>query len=456
MDSPDVSRPVAVVILAAGEGTRMKSDRPKVLHPVAGFPMLAHVMAAAGALSPERLVVVAGRGRNEVEAAARAVRPEAQVVEQRERLGTAHAVAQAREALAGFEGDVFVLYGDTPLVRPESLARMSGARTRGAALAVLGFEAADPTSYGRLILDEAGALRAIVEEKDADIAQRATTFCNSGVMCVEAARLWPWLDRVGNDNAKGEYYLTDLVALARADGARAEAVACPEAETLGVNSRAELAAAEAAFQARARAEAMAQGVTMTAPETVFLALDTRLGRDVTLGPNVVFGPGVTVEDGAEILPFCHLEGARVAAGARIGPYARLRPGAEIGAQAHVGNFVEIKNARLDAGAKANHLTYLGDAAVGAGANIGAGTITCNYDGYLKHRTEIGAGAFIGSNAALVAPVRIGQGATVGAGSVITQNVPDDALAVARGRQETREGGAKRLREKLVAQKKARG
>jgi bifunctional UDP-N-acetylglucosamine pyrophosphorylase/glucosamine-1-phosphate N-acetyltransferase len=412
-------------------------------------------MAAAGALSPQRLVVVAGRGRDQVEAAARAVRPEAQVVEQHERLGTAHAVAQAREALAGFEGDVFVLYGDTPLVRPESLARMAEARARGAALAVLGFEAADPTGYGRLILDEAGALRAIVEEKDADAAQRAVTFCNSGVMCVDAARLWGWLDRVGNDNAKGEYYLTDLVALARADGAAAEAVSCPEAETLGVNSRAELAAAEAAFQARARAEAMENGATLTAPQTVFFALDTRLGRDVTVAPNVVFGPGVTVEDGAEIRAFSHIEGARIGRGAVVGPYARLRPGAEIGENAFVGNFVEVKNATLAAGAKASHLTYLGDAEIGAGANIGAGTITCNYDGFLKHRTVIGAGAFIGSNTALVAPVSVGAGASVGAGSVVTEDVPPDALALARAPQDTRAGAAARLRRRLAALKDAK-
>ncbi len=449
VDSP---RPLAAVILAAGEGTRMKSARPKCLHPVGGFPMLAHVMAAAGALSPERVVVVTGAGGAEVAAAARALRPDAQAAEQRERLGTAHAALQAKPALEGFDGDVLILYGDTPLVRPETLARM---REASAEAVVLGFEAADPTGYGRLIVED-GVLARIVEQREATETERAVTFCNSGVMRVDARRLWAWLSRVSNDNAKGEFYLTDIIALARADGCAAAAVACPEAETLGVNSRSELAAAEASFQRRARAEAMAQGVTMTAPETVFLSLDTRLGADVTVEPNVVFAPGVTVAPGAVIRAFSHLEGAQVAAGAIVGPYARLRPGARIGEGAHIGNFVEVKNATVEAGAKANHLTYLGDAHVGARANIGAGTITCNYDGYLKHRTEIGEDAFIGSNTALVAPVSVGRGASVGAGSVVTQDVPEDALAVARGAQETRPGAAARLREKLAARKAGRG
>lgn len=446
-------RPCAAVILAAGAGTRMRSALPKALHPVGGFPLLAHVMAAAEALSPERIVIVAGHGAEAVTAAARAIRPDVEVAIQAEQLGTAHAADQARAALQGFAGDVFVLYADTPLVRPETLAAMSAARGAGAAIVALGFEAADPTGYGRLILED-GELVRIVEEKEATEAERAIRFSNSGVICAEAPAVWGWLSKVSNANAKGEYYITDLVEIARADGRRAAAVACPEAETLGVNSRAQLAQAEAAFQTRARAAAMEAGVTLTAPETVFFALDTRIAADVSIGPNVVFGPGATIETGAEIRAFSHIEGAHVGRDAIIGPFARLRPGAEIGTGAHVGNFVELKNAVLGEGAKANHLTYIGDATIGAGANIGAGTITCNYDGYQKHRTEIGAGAFIGSNTALVAPVSIGAGATIGAGSVITGDVPDDALAVTRAPQATRPLGGRRLREKLAARKAA--
>jgi len=438
------------VILAAGEGTRMRSDLPKALHKVGGFPMLAHVLAAAAALEAERQVIVIGAGGDEVAEAARRHAPALRAVEQLERRGTAHAALQARVALEGFEGDVFILYGDTPLIRPETLARMAQARADGATVVVLGFEAADPTGYGRLILGPEGDLQAIVEHKEATEAQRAVTFCNSGVMCVDAAHLWPLLAQVRDDNAKGEFYLTDLAALARDAGLTAAAIACPEAETLGVDSRADLAQAEAAFQARARAEAMEGGATLTAPETVFFAMDTRLGRDVVIGPNVVFGPGVRVDDGAEIRAFSHLEGAHVASGAMVGPFARLRTGAQIGEHALVGNFVEVKNASLGEGAKASHLTYLGDAEVGAGANIGAGTITCNFDGFLKHRTTIGADAFIGSNTALVAPVSVGIGASVGAGAVVTEDVPEDALAVARAPQETRAGGAARLRRRLGA------
>ena len=454
MSRPDA--PLAVVVLAAGEGTRMKSSLPKCLHPVGGFPMLAHVLRAAAALGPERVCVITGHGGEAVARAAAAHHPGVRTAEQAERLGTAHAVQCARAALEGFGGDVLILYGDTPLVRTETLERLLAARHGGAAVAVLGFEAADPTGYGRLILGTGGDLLAIVEHREATEAERAVRLCNSGVMAVDGARLWGLLDRVRNDNAKGEYYLTDLVALARADGLGAAAVRCAEAETLGVNSRAELAAAEAAFQARARAAALSDGVTLTAPETVWFALDTRLAHDVTIGPNVVFGPGVTVETGAEIRAFSHLEGAEVAAGAVVGPFARLRPGARIGAKAHVGNFVEVKNAVLEDGAKANHLTYLGDATVGTGANIGAGTITCNYDGFGKHRTEIGAGAFVGSNTALVAPVTVGPGALIAAGSTITRDVPADALAVARGRQENRPEHARKLREKLSATKKSAG
>lgn len=454
MTGPDRSAPsVSVVVLAAGEGTRMRSALPKCLHPVGGAPMLAHVLSAAGALGPERVCVVVGHGGAQVAAAARTLHPGAQVAEQAERRGTAHAVQAARPALEGAGGAVLVLYGDTPLVRPQTLARLR-ARLDTAAVAVLGFEAADPTGYGRLILSPDGGLEAIVEQREATPAQAAVTLCNSGVMAVRAEALWRLLDRVRPDNAKGEYYLTDLVALARAEGLAAAVERCPEAETLGVNSRADLARAEAAFQTRARAEALEAGVTLTAPDTVWFAHDTRLAPDVTVGPNVVFGPGVTVETGAEIRAFSHLEGAHVGPGAVVGPFARLRPGARLEAGAAVGNFVEVKNAVLGEGAKAGHLTYLGDAEVGAGANIGAGTITCNYDGVSKHLTRIGAGAFIGSNTALVAPVGVGAGAAVGAGSVITRDVPDDALAVTRADQVIRPEAARTWRQGLIEKKKA--
>jgi bifunctional UDP-N-acetylglucosamine pyrophosphorylase/glucosamine-1-phosphate N-acetyltransferase len=444
--------PVAVIVLAAGQGTRMNSELPKVLHPLASAPLLAHALAAARGLDPERTILVTGHGGEAVAAAARHIDPDIRIVRQEEQLGTAHAVRQAEPELAGFDGDVIVLYADTPLVRPETLQAMLDARATGAAVVVLGFEAADPGGYGRLVT-RGGALEAIVEAKEATPDELAIRFCNSGLMSADAATLVSLLAEVGNDNAKGEFYLTDIVALARARGLAAAAIACPEAETLGVNSRADLAAAEAAFQSRARAEALENGTTLTDPATVWFALDTHVGRDVTIGQNVVFGPEVTVESGVTIHAFCHLEGCHVSHGAKIGPFARLRPGAEIAEDVHIGNFVEIKNAIVEEGAKANHLTYIGDARIGAGANIGAGTITCNYDGVFKHQTDIGARAFIGSNSALVAPVRIGAGALVAAGSVITQDVPADALAVARGKQETRPGLAKRLMENLRALKK---
>jgi bifunctional UDP-N-acetylglucosamine pyrophosphorylase/glucosamine-1-phosphate N-acetyltransferase len=442
--------PAAVVILAAGGGSRMRSDLPKPLHAVAGAPLLRHALDAAAALAPARLAVVVGHGGPAVAAAARALRPDAAIVEQPVRRGTGDAVRCALDALGPITGDLLVLYADTPFVRPQTLARLLAARAAGAAAAVLGFEPAKPGGYGRLILDEDGGLDRIVEASDATPAERAVRLCNSGVMALDAARAPGWIAGLTAANAKGEYYLTDVIAAARAEGAPCAAVACDAAETLGVNDRADLAAAEAAFQTRARAAAMSAGATLVAPETVFLAFDTVLGRDVTIEPFVVFGPGVTVEDGAAIGAFSRLEGCAVRAGAHVGPYARLRPGAEIGPGAHVGNFVEVKNAAIGAGAKANHLSYVGDAEVGAGANLGAGTITCNYDGFAKHRTEIGAGAFVGSNSALVAPVRVGAGAYVGSGSVITEDVPDDALAVARGRQTTRPGLGARLRARLAA------
>lgn len=446
-------RPLACIVLAAGKGTRMKSRLPKVLHEVAGRPMVRHALDAAEALSPERIVVVVGPG---MDAVRDAVAPHPVAVQAGQR-GTADAVLAARGALDGFAGDVVVLYGDTPLVTPETLRALQGARAAAddPAVVVLGMRPDEPGAYGRLVTDGSGRLEAIVEFLDASEEQRAIGLCNAGLMAFDGARMWDLLDRIGNDNAKGEFYLTDAVALARSLGHACRVVEGPAEEVVGVNSRVELAEVERLLQARLRRRAMAEGATLVDPDTVWLAADTRLGRDVVIGPNVFFGPGVEVADGVEILPFCHLEGVRVGEGARIGPFARLRPGAEIGADSHVGNFVEVKNARLGRGAKANHLSYIGDADVGERANIGAGTITCNYDGYLKHRTGIGAGAFIGSNTALVAPVSVGAGAVVAAGSVVTADVPDDALAVARGRQRVLDGGGARLRERGKAAKAAK-
>lgn len=444
---------VSLILLAAGQGSRMQSDLPKVLHKVAGAPLLHHAMTAGQALSPAKTVVVTGHGADQVAASAREFDEEVTVVLQAEQLGTGHAVAQARDALAGTAGDAIVLYGDTPFIRPETLEAMLEARARHAVV-VLGFEAADPGRYGRLVL-EGESLARIVEYKDASEAERAITLCNSGVICAEAAVLFELVAALGNENAAGEYYLTDIVGLARARGLSAGVVVCDESETMGINTRAELARAEAAFQTRARAEALDLGITLTAPETVFFALDTVIGRDAVIGPNVVFGPRVTVESEAEIRAFCHLEGCHISRGAVIGPFARLRPGAEIGEEAHVGNFVEVKNAILGDGVKANHLTYIGDADIGDFTNIGAGTVTCNYDGVMKHRTVIGKGAFIGSDTMLVAPVRIGAGAATGSGSVITEDVPAGAMAIGRARQVTKEGLATRLFEKLRAIKAAK-
>ncbi len=423
----------AAILLAAGLGTRMRSAMPKALHPLAGRPMLRHLIASCER-EFARIIVVAGPDMPALAAAAAPHR----VAVQAERLGTAHAALQAAKLLEGFSGDVAVLYADNPLIKPETLARLRAARV-GADLVLLAMRPADPARYGRVLRDAKGEVTRIVEYADATTAERAETLCNAGVICAERGALFRWLHAVRNDNAKGEYYLTDVIGIARAEGRRVIAVEADEAELRGINSRAELAAAEAQVQAALRQAAMEGGATLQAPETVFLSHDTRLGQDVTIGPSVVFGPGVTVEDGVDIRAFSHLEGCHVKRGAVIGPFARLRPGTVIGEGAHVGNFVELKEAVLGAGAKANHLSYLGDVSIGAGANIGAGTITCNYDGVNKHRTEIGAGAFIGSDTALVAPVRIGARALVGAGSVITEDVPDDALAIARGRQMTKPG-----------------
>ena len=442
---------IALIVLAAGQGTRMNSDLPKVLHRLGGAPLVAHALRAGRALEPARVVVVAGHGAERVTRALAAHDPEAEVVLQTEQLGTGHAVAQALPALEGFEGRVVVLYGDTPFIRPETLEAMLAAE---ADVAVLGFEAADPGRYGRLVADGA-MLERIVEFKDATDEERAITLCNSGVIACDAGLLADLVAGLSNDNAAGEYYLTDIVSAARAQGRRAAVVTCPEDETLGINTRAELARAEALFQQRMRAEALENGVTLSAPDTVFFALDTHVGRDAIIGQNVVFGPGVTVESGAEILPFCHLEGCHISRGATVGPFARLRPGAELAEDVHVGNFVEVKNAILAEGVKVGHLTYLGDADIGEATNIGAGTITCNYDGVMKHRTTIGARAFIGSDTMLVAPVTVGDDALTGSGSVITEDVPAGAVALGRAKQVNKPGLAGKLFEMLRAEKARR-
>ncbi len=449
-------RKTAAIVLAAGLGTRMKSETPKVLHPLAGRPMVSMLIDTLSAVGAEPVVVVLGK---DMERVAEAVAPHPTVV-QEPRLGTAHAVLAARRELEGFAGEVLVVFGDSPLIYADTLGRMLEARRAAPAPAptpavvVLGFRPGDPTGYGRLVADDTGALEAIVEEGDATPAQRAIGLCNSGVMAIDGRRLFELLEAVGNDNAKGEYYLTDIVALAGARGLACAVVEGGAEEAMGIDSRADLAIAEVIVQQQLRARAMAGGATLIDPTTVYLGYDTTLGRDVTIGPGVVFGPGVSVGDNVEIRAFSHIEGATIAAGAIIGPFARLRPGTVIGEGARIGNFVEIKNATAEAGAKANHLSYIGDARIGAGANIGAGTITCNYDGFLKHHTDIGAGAFIGSNTALVAPLKVGDGAVIGAGSTITSDVAADALGVERAKQKTVEGWAGRYRKKKAAQKAA--
>jgi bifunctional UDP-N-acetylglucosamine pyrophosphorylase/glucosamine-1-phosphate N-acetyltransferase len=443
-------QPTAAIILAAGKGTRMNSALPKVMHRIAGRTMVSHVLANLAPLGSAPNVVVVAPGMDVV---AREVAP-MPIAVQAEQLGTGHAVGCARAALGDFAGTVLVLYGDSPFISTSTLQALVGARSGAGdpAVVVLGMRPADPAKYGRLILDPQGGLDRIVEWKEASEAERAVTLCNSGVMAIDGKVLWSLIERVDNQNAKGEYYLTDIVELARRDGRACAVVEAPEAELMGVNSRAELAIAEALYQDLRRERAMEEGATLTDPRSVFFAADTKLGRDVVIGPNVIFGPGVEIADDVEIRAFCHIEGARIGSGAVIGPFARLRPGAEIGADAHVGNFVEVKNSVLGTGAKANHLSYLGDADIGARSNIGAGTITCNYDGYLKARTVIGAEAFIGSNSALVAPVTVGDGAIVGAGSVITRDVEADAIAVARAEQVSRAGRARDFRARRQKQK----
>jgi bifunctional UDP-N-acetylglucosamine pyrophosphorylase/glucosamine-1-phosphate N-acetyltransferase len=444
---------VSVIVLAAGQGTRMNSDLPKVLHQMAAAPLLHHALATAQTLDPSRIVVVTGHGGEAVATSALGWSEAVETVLQDPQSGTAHAVAHAAPLLEGAEGEAIVLYADTPLIREETLRAMLEARSRHAVV-ILGFHAREPGRYGRL-LTKGDELLAIREFKDATPEERAVTLCNSGVVCAETATLLSLVAEVKNDNAAGEYYLTDIVELARKRGLSAGVVLCDEAETLGVNTRAQLAEAEAAFQARARAAALENGVTLTAPETVFFALDTYVGRDAVIGPNVLFGPGVTVESGAEIKGFCHLEGCHISRGATVGPFARLRPGAELAEDVHVGNFVEIKNAILDEGVKVGHLTYIGDATVGEHTNIGAGTVTCNYDGVMKHRTTIGKRAFIGSDTMLVAPVTVGDGALTASGSVITEDVPAEAVAIGRARQVTKLGLATRMFEKLKAIKAAK-
>jgi bifunctional UDP-N-acetylglucosamine pyrophosphorylase/glucosamine-1-phosphate N-acetyltransferase len=438
-------RSCLAVVLAAGEGTRMRSARAKVLHHLAGRSLLAHTLEAVRKAGVTGTAVVIGPDAEDVGSEARRAVPQVEIFVQRERRGSAHAVLAARSAIARNPDDVLVIFADTPLVRSQTLRRMRDALAQDAAVVVLGFRARDPTGYGRILM-EGSEILAIREELDASAPERAIDLCNGGLMAFAGASALAILDRVGNDNRKGEFYLPDAIAIARAMGRKAVVIETEEDEVRGVNTKAQLAETEAVLQQRLRRAALDAGVTMVAPETVFLSADTTFGRDVVVEPFVVFGPGVTVEDNAVIRSFSHLDRARVGKGASVGPYARLRPGARLEADVHVGNFVEVKEALLETGAKANHLSYIGDAIVGAGANVGAGTITCNYDGVAKHRTEIGKKAFIGSNSALVAPVKVGDGAYVGSGSVITQDVPPDALAVARGRQVVKEGWARRLRE----------
>ena len=449
------TEPIAAIILAAGKGTRMKSDLHKVLHPIAGRPMLLHLVHSVSALDPAITVVVTGAGREQVEAAVAPLGIATAL--QAEQLGTGHAVAQAQAALSGFAGDVLILYGDVPLVTSATMQRMLDRlhADDAPATVVLGFRPADPGAYGRVIADADGQIVKMVEYKDASQPERAETLCNSGLMVARGADLFALLSRVGNDNAAGEYYLPDIVMLAAADGRRSAVIETAAGEVAGVNSRAELATVEGDWQAARRLQAMADGVTLIAPDTVWFAHDTVVGRDVVIEPNVVFGPGVTVADRVVIHAFSHISGATIGAGAEVGPFARLRPGAVMGEDSKVGNFVEMKSAVLGQGAKASHLSYLGDADIGPGANIGAGTITCNYDGYFKYRTNIGAGAFIGSNSALVAPVNIGDGAIVGAGSVVTADVAADSLALVRPPQTAREGWARRFRDRMTARKAAK-
>jgi bifunctional UDP-N-acetylglucosamine pyrophosphorylase / glucosamine-1-phosphate N-acetyltransferase len=439
------ARSSLTVVLAAGEGTRMRSTLPKVLHPVAGQSLLAHVLDAAPHGAGASLAVVIGPDHRAVADEVARVRPDAATFVQRERLGTAHAVLAAREAIAHGADDLLVVFGDTPLISAETFARLRAPLEKGAALAVLGFRAADPTGYGRLLI-EGDRLVAIREQADASAEERKITLCNAGVMAFDGRRAPDIIGKIGNANSKSEYYLVDAVTIVRQSGLEAVVIETSEDEVRGINTKAQLAEAEAVMQARLRKAALDAGVTLIAPETVYLAADTKFGNDVTIEPFVVIGPGVTIADGAVIHSFSHIVQATIGKKASVGPYARLRPGTSLGDGSRIGNFVETKAATLEAGVKVNHLSYIGDAHVGANSNIGAGTITCNYDGFSKHKTMIGEGAFVGTNSSLVAPVKIGNGAYIGSGSVITKDVPDDAMAVERSPQNNREGGAKRYRE----------
>jgi bifunctional UDP-N-acetylglucosamine pyrophosphorylase/glucosamine-1-phosphate N-acetyltransferase len=449
------ARSSLTVVLAAGEGTRMRSATPKVLHRVAGESLLAHVLAAAPRGTGAALAVVVGPDHADVAREAARVRPDVLTFVQRERLGTAHAVLAAREAIARGADDLLVVFGDTPLISAETFARLRAPLQNGATLAVLGFRAADPTGYGRLLV-EGDQLVAIREHAEASAAERAIDLCNAGVMAFDGKRALEIIDNIGNANSKHEYYLTDSVGIIRDMGSEAVVIETSEDEVRGINTKAQLAEAEQIMQARLRQAALDAGVTLIAPDTVYLAADTTFGKDVTIEPFVVIGPGVSIADGAVIHSFSHIVQASIGKNASIGPYARLRPGTSLGEGVRIGNFVETKAALLDAGVKVNHLSYIGDAHIGAGSNIGAGTITCNYDGFAKHRTEIGEGAFVGTNSSLVAPVKIGNRAYVGSGSVITRDVPDDAMALERSEQTVREGGAARYREVKTRGKKPKG
>jgi bifunctional UDP-N-acetylglucosamine pyrophosphorylase/glucosamine-1-phosphate N-acetyltransferase len=449
-----MKRTCLAIVLAAGESTRMKSSMSKVLHPVAGRPMIAHVVESLVNAAISSVALVLGRDAEAVQSAAARSDIDISAFLQTERLGTSHAVLAARDAIAKGYDDILVVFGDTPLITAAPLLAARQGLADGNDVVVIGFQTGDPTGYGRLLVENA-ALVAIREQKDATEDERKITYCNGGLMAINGAKALELLGKIGNANAKGEYYLTDIVEIVRAEGGKAIAIEAPETELTGCNNRAELAMIEAIWQKRRRYEMMVSGVSMIAPETVFLAFDTQIAQDVLIEPNVVFGPGVTIESGAVIHAFSHLEGAHVSAGATVGPYARLRPGANLGPDSKVGNFCEVKKAEIGAGAKVNHLTYIGDAFVGEKSNIGAGTITCNYDGVNKHVTRIGANAFIGSNSSLVAPVSIGDGALVASGSVVTEDVPDDAVAFGRARQEVKPGRAKILRERYQAEKAAR-
>ena len=445
---------LAIVVLAAGMGTRMRSALPKVLHKVANRSMVGHVLAAAAGLGPRLPVVVHGSVADMVCAESRKFFANCQFAAQVDRLGTGHAVSMARDALLGFNGTVLVLYGDVPLIQTATLKALLAKIDLAHPVAVLGFEAENPHGYGRLIKTGA-SITAIREQLDASPAEQKITLCNSGIIAIDSKLLWQLVPKLNNANAKKEYYLTDLVGLTIDAGFAVALSVCEEAEVAGVNDRLQLSAIEKVFQNRCRKQAMLAGATLVDPSSVYFSADTVIGQDVYIEPNVVFGPGVTVGNGVEILAFSHIEGAVIGDGARIGPYARLRPGAEIGADAHIGNFVEVKKSKIGNGAKANHLSYIGDALVGAGSNIGAGTITCNYDGYEKHLTEIGEKVFVGSNTSLIAPVKIGNGVNIAAGSVITADVPEDALALSRSRQEIKAGWAKKYRTVKAARKAAK-